>query len=161
MTRLPATFVRTSLVFLVVGFGIGAWMLAGRALDLPQPPGLVLVHVHFLMVGFFTCMVMGVALWMFPAPPGQGRAGIAASEPWGWAAYWLLVNGLILRAVSDLSPGLGAVPLGRAIILAAAAAQVAAAACFAVAVWRRTHPRPWGLPPGRGRGEGGSDTIKQ
>lgn len=147
MTSLPAAFVRTSLVFLVAGFAMGGWMMLAQPLALPVPAGMRLMHVHFLTVGFFTCMVMGVALWMFPAPPGEGREGIAARQPWGWAAYWLLVGGLVLRAAVTFAPGSLPASPARLAIGAAAAAQVAAAVCFSAAVWVRTRPRPFVRTP--------------
>lgn len=142
MTRLPAFFIRTSLLFLVAGFILGAWMMVGSAYDLPVHHGMRLVHIHFLTVGFFTCMVMGVALWMFPAPPGSSaRAAIAEREPWGWWAYGLLVGGLLVRAAVAFTPLPFQYGSGRILTVLSAVTQVAGAACFCMAVWDRTRPR--------------------
>lgn len=73
MNSLSAAVVRTSLVGLVIGFVLGLWLMVAPAHDLPVLPGMRLMHVRFLTVGFFTLMVMSVALWMVPAPPGQTR----------------------------------------------------------------------------------------
>lgn len=146
MNSLSATFVRTSLVSLVIGFLLGAWMLVASAYNLPVLTGMRLMHIHFLTVGFFTCMVMGVALWMFPAPPGLSRTGIAKMEPWGWSAYYLLVAGLALRAVVTFVPGSLQTELGRLATLGSALTQVGGAICFGTAVWQRTKARQQPAP---------------
>lgn len=150
LTLLPAVFIRTSLAFLLLGSALGAWMLAGPAIGLSAPAATYAMHIHFLVEGFLLCMVMGVALWMFPAPPGEsGRTGIIAREHWGWWAYGLLVPGLLLRAVDTMVPGLSDTLVGRIGLVLAAALPVAAVVCFGLAVWARTKPRnrPWLQPP--------------
>lgn len=151
MTHLASFFVRTALCNLVVGFILGGWMLVAPAYGLPVPVGTRTTHVHFLVVGFFTCMVMGVAWWMFPAPPGEGRAGISARQPWGWWAYGLLVGGLVLQAVVNLAPVHPDAAWPHLVTTVGAVAEVLGAMAFAAAIWRRTHPRPM-IPTGP-RGE--------
>lgn len=161
MTPLPATFVRTSVLFLCSGFLFGGWMLAAPGLGLPVPAGLRLVHIHFLMVGFLTNMVMGVSLWMFPAPPGDGRAAIARREPWGWAAYGLLLTGLLLRGVLEFVPGWRGAGLLAGLMALSALLQVAAAGAYAVAIWERTRQRTFirktTPPPALRPGPGGQE----
>lgn len=62
-------------------------------------PGLITffktTHVHAGLVGFFLCMVMGVAFWMMPRP-GQIR-----QERLERISYGLLTAGLLLRLVVE------------------------------------------------------------
>lgn len=148
MPRLPATFIRTSVAFLVLGFLIGGWMMTAGVYDLPVPPGFRIIHIHILMVGFFTLMVFGVALWMFPAPPGSNaRLELQKRAPWAWSCYGLLVVGLLLRVVLELLPIRFVAGTGRPLVAISALLQVASAACFLVAIWERTRPKSYESMP--------------
>lgn len=141
MTLLQATFIRTAVTFLVAALATAAWMLAATAFQWPLPLRIRVVQLHFLLVGFLTNMVMGVALWMFPAPPGAGRGALARATPHGWAIYALLTVGLLLRATADLALTLGPGGLYRFVVTIAAVMQVAAAFGFAMLIWQRTRAR--------------------
>jgi hypothetical protein len=67
MPLITRVFLRTSLLMLVAGIGIGAaglaepaWMTHERSVS----------HTHLLLVGWLINMVIGVAWWMFPRAPG-------------------------------------------------------------------------------------------
>jgi hypothetical protein len=142
MPRLPSVFIRSSIGCLILGFLLGGWMLVGGVYDWPVPPGLRVVHIHLLTVGFFTLMVFGVALWLFPAPPGSNaRLELERRAPWAWACYGLIMGGLLLRVVTELVPLSFRLGAGRPLVLISALAQVAGAVTFLVAIWDRTRPR--------------------
>jgi heme/copper-type cytochrome/quinol oxidase subunit 1 len=62
-------YIKTSLVFLIVGLGLGGYVSVAQFVVGVYPPRLfVTAHVHLLLVGFMLMMVMGVATWMFPRP---------------------------------------------------------------------------------------------
>ncbi|HYL21992.1 MAG TPA: hypothetical protein VEU74_09525 [Gemmatimonadales bacterium] len=124
--------VRASLVYLALGFTLGALLLWHKARPLgPVVPRLLPAHIEFLLVGWTIQLVMGVATWIFPrfgvARSAYGSAGVA------WAAFTLLNAGVWLAGVGPLAPGRAA----DALPLAGRLAEVAAAGLFAIAVWAR------------------------
>lgn len=134
MPTLSRWCVRAALAYLVVGMGMGSWMLIVQARrgHGPGAPWAAL-HAHLLLVGFLLLLIFGVAFWMFPKVAGQ-RPGREV----GWVAFYLLNAGLLLRVLAEpLSDrGRGAavwdVLLGVAAVLPALAAVA-----FAFAVWPR------------------------
>lgn len=107
MTRFSKWTIRLSLVYLVVGFSIGALMLSDKGFTLfPRMMTLLPVHIEFLMFGWFVHLIFGVAFWMFPrfTPRETGlrpRGFVRAA----WLAVVLLNAGLVLFASGQLTAG--------------------------------------------------------
>ena len=87
MPTLSRWCVRVALAYLVVGMGMGSWMLIAQARGESGPgepwPAL---HAHLLLVGFLLLLIFGVAFWMFPKVSGR-RPGREV----GWLAFALLM----------------------------------------------------------------------
>jgi hypothetical protein len=95
---------------------------------------LAVPSMHLLMVGGLTQMVFGVAWWMFPVrSKGRGRGHPA----FAWAAFVLVNLGSLARVSGSLCLAYDAPSAGRALILTAAIALPAAAACFATMILGR------------------------
>jgi hypothetical protein len=103
-------FVKASLVYLGLGAVLGALLLINRWIPLGEAvASLRVVHVEFLVMGWVTQFIVGVAWWLFPplaVSPGQaaaepGRRGQAqrGSEPLFWATFAFLNAGILLHAV--------------------------------------------------------------
>jgi heme/copper-type cytochrome/quinol oxidase subunit 1 len=94
MPRLSAWFVRAALVYLALGFTLGAVMLANEGLNiLPDLDRLGPLHAELLLLGWIMQLGLGVAYWILPRfSQGQprGNAGLA------WAAFGLLNAGILL-----------------------------------------------------------------
>jgi heme/copper-type cytochrome/quinol oxidase subunit 1 len=149
MTSLVRRFLKTGVLFLVVGLAIGGWMLVRRELAGVFPsPYLVSAHAHAILVGFVMLMILGVALWMFPRPEkGDTRYSPRAAE----AAYWLLAVGTGARVVGELlRPAVGAPWLRWAVVLTGLA-QIAGILVFFHTMWSRI--RPVGSQVREARGE--------
>jgi len=146
MLLIHRMFIKTALVYLVLGVMAGAWMLLQQAgAPLPEIPNLFTVHIHLLGLGFFMMMVCGVALWMFPRKSGDTRQQ-AARDPLAWACYYLITIGLAARCLALLLPGVfGSVVLGGSAIL-----QAGGVVCFAIAIWPRVY-LPGGSEPSRAK----------
>lgn len=131
MPRVSRWFIRTGLAYLLISLMAGV----GHALLGPQAAGLWPTYVHLLVLGWITQLIFGVAHWMFPRPLETSRW----SDPLGWATYWLLNLGLVLRVAVEL----GQSPGGRGgIVLGLAAAMQLAAGCFFVlTTWPRVRGR--------------------
>lgn len=134
MPRLSVWLVRTSLVYLVLGFTLGALLLAQKGVG-GGFPGLWAwrpAHVELLLVGWTVQLVMGVAYWIFP------RFGMSVAarriEPGAWTAFGFLNGGV-------WSVGLGGA-LGAPgwVVLAGRGAEVVAVALMVATIWARVRP---------------------
>ena len=134
MPPLIRRYIKTSLVFLLLGMALGAYATVEvnvRGRGVPWP--LITAHTHLVLVGFMLMLVFGVATWMFPRPArddARYRPGLA------WLVYWLLTVSTAVRALGELA---AAVTGSRGSPLAGLGGlgQVAAAALFVVNMWIR------------------------
>jgi len=128
MPPVARLFVRTSLLMLVAGIGIGA-------IGLAEPSWLTrersITHAHLLLVGWLLNFVLGVAWWMFPR-----IAGTVAHWAWPTAGWAMLNAGLVLRSAVDLFAG-GMIGAPAPVRWASALLQVAGIAVMAALLWRR------------------------
>lgn len=144
MLRIHRLFIKTALVYLVLGVMAGAWMLLRQAgVPLPAVANLYTVHIHLIGLGFFMMMVCGVALWMFPRQSGESREQ-AARDPLAWTSYYLITIGLAVRCLALLLPAL----LGNMVLGISAVLQAAGVVTFVIAIWPRVY-LPGGSEPGR------------
>ena len=100
MHSLVRRFLKTGIVFLVVGLLLGLWMMVQRELGgRASGPYAVSAHTHAILVGFVMMMILGVALWLFPRPAKDDtRYTPRAAE----GAYWLVTTGTAARVVGEL-----------------------------------------------------------
>ena len=135
MPPLVQRYVKTSLVFFLLGLGSGAAMsLAWSYLAWPSPRFLVVAHVHVLLVGFVLMMIMGVATWMFPRP---GRDDRSYSPELATAIYWIMTVSTAVRFLTEVvlayRPGRGLVTLATL----GGLGQVLASILFIFNMWSR------------------------
>ena len=134
MNPLVRRYIKSAIVFLLVGLALGFWMLLGREFGLPMSWRLRSAHTHALLVGFVLMMIAGVALWMFP----RARSGDARYRPiTAELAWWGIAAGTALRVLLEAWPGAGATVALRAAIVGAAALQIAGLALFFGGLWPR------------------------
>ena len=135
MPTLTRWYIKTALAYFVAALLVGlALALRSVAALTPFFNALTPVYFHLLMVGWVTQLIFGVAYWMFPKYSAEQPRG---DERLGWATYWLLNAGLILRAMAEpwaaLQPG--AIP-GWGLALSATL-QWLAGMGFVVNTWGR------------------------
>ena len=110
MPTTSRAFVKASLIYLGLGALLGALLLVNRWVFLGTAIGSLRVsHVQFLVVGWLTQLIIGVAWWLFPpltiglrpGSPKPARRGQAqrGSEPLIWATFLALNAGILLRSV--------------------------------------------------------------
>jgi len=127
MPALSRWCVRCALVYLVVGMGLGSWMLIEQARGVPVGAALPVLHVHILLVGFLLLLVIGVAHWMFPRTQGArpGRTG-------GWIAFGLVNLGLLMRVIAEPQVDAGGGTAWRWVLGTSAVLPTVGIAVFAV-----------------------------
>ncbi len=132
MTRLSVWTVRTSLLYLGVGFFIGALMLTQKGLPFdPSILRLLPLHIELVLFGWTLQLAMGIAFWILARFSREPRYG---NQRLGWIAYGLLNLGV-------LSAGVGAwVGAPSIVVLGGRLFELAAAVCFALHAWRRVRP---------------------
>jgi hypothetical protein len=131
MPRLSAWFVRAALLYLALGFTLGALLLANKGVPIsPYIWALLPAHIEFLLLGWTVQLALGVAFWILPRWQTQ-RGDVRPA----YAAFVLLNVGIWCVV---LTPWLGlpswVLSLGRA-------CEAAAAGAFAVHAWPRV--KPW------------------
>jgi cbb3-type cytochrome oxidase subunit 1 len=128
-------YIKTSLVFLIMGLLLGGWIVVGEFVLGAYPPRLhVTAHVHLLLVGFMLMLVMGVATWMFPRPAQASthyRPGLAE------AVYWLVTVTTVIRAAAEILAPWSGSPLLRSAIAVGGLGQLIGALLFVVNIWWR------------------------
>ena len=139
MPRLSVWLVRASLLYLVLGFGLGAAMLAGRALPIGGLAALRPLHIEMLTLGWIVNLAIGVGYWILPRHATGPERGSAAAT----IAGVLLNAGIIVVGVG------AALDAAPAVLLAGRGAEAGAAFAFALHAWTRVKPY------GAGRGVAG------
>ena len=147
MPPLVRRYIKTSLIFLVIGLLLGGYLTVTEFVIGRYPPRLfITAHVHLLLVGFMLMIVMGVATWMFPKlPRDSGRYHRGLAE----AVYWLLTLSTATRAVAELAVPFAPSPGLRLVIAAAGLGQIVGAALFVINMWSRVRMPAAAAPSSR------------
>ena len=132
MTRLSVWTVRTALLYLGIGFFIGALMLTQKGLPLdPALLRLLPMHVEFVLFGWALQLAMGIAFWILPRFSHEPRYG---NQRLGWMAYAMLNAGVL---IAGAGAWWGAPP---GVILCGHLAELLAGVFFALHAWPRVRP---------------------
>lgn len=136
MLTLHRLFIKTALVYFLLGIAMGAFLLMNKAWpEVKIPYVFITLHNHILTVGFILMMIMGVAYWMFPRLPFT-RVEAMASDALAWASYFLLNSGLILRVVFEPLQSHG---FARALLVLSGITQFLGILMFVFAIWKRVY----------------------
>jgi heme/copper-type cytochrome/quinol oxidase subunit 1 len=142
-------YIKTAIGFLLIGLGIGGWMIVRRELlGRPATSYEMSAHTHAIFVGFVMMMICGVALWLFPRPDKNDRRYRPALAE---AAYWMLTVGTIMRVVGELLRQRTNAQWLRLAIVAGGLLQIVGLAVFFYTMWSRI--RAVGSQARQARGE--------
>jgi hypothetical protein len=132
LPRLSRYFIRTALIYLI------AALATGIVLMVSAPWGSLLwpTYVHLLVVGWLTQLIFGVTFWLFPRYSAAAPRG---SERLGWASYWMLNAGLLLRVIGEPTRSLGA--WTGWLLVIAAVLQLVGGWAFVLNTWPRIKER--------------------
>ncbi len=132
MPRWSTIFIRTSLLYLILGSLTGGLILVGKGgLLSPTLLQYLTAHVEMVLIGWVIHFVIGTAYWMLPrysSEPVRGRIALVAG------CYLLLNLGVIGVVIASLLPEGALLGLGGRI------AQFAGIGLFAIHAWPRIRP---------------------
>jgi len=138
MHTLVRRYIKTAIIFLIVGLLIGGWMIVRRELFGSYPQQYVVsAHTHALFVGFIMMMILGVALWLFPRPERTDEHYRPAAAS---TAYWLLTLGTAIRVAGELLRVATTALALRVLIVLAGFAQIIGILIFFYTMWTRIRP---------------------
>lgn len=129
MPRLSQWYVKMSFGYLLLGFTVGALLLANKGRPLhPALWSLLPAHIEWLLIGWVAQFTLGVAFWILPRFWQEPRRGNATGAV---IAIVLLNAGIVLVSLAGLlGLPVWATAAGRVL-------EIAAAAAFAHAAWPR------------------------
>lgn len=130
MPKLSVWMVRTSLIYLGIGFTVGALMLFQKGISYETQVWRFLpLHIETLILGWMVQLAMGVAYWILPRF-GSERRRLAFAT----AAYFALNLGIFLVGIGTWQQDLAVLAfIGRIL-------EAAAALLFVVHAWPRVKP---------------------
>ncbi len=139
MPPLTRWHIRTALILFVAALVCGALIGLRAVIALPAAIGLLgPVYLHLLMVGWVTQLIIGVVYWMFPRFSPERPRG---SDALGWATYWLLNVGLLLRVVGEPLSALQPSAAAGGLVALSAVLQWLAGMGFVFNTWSRVREK--------------------
>lgn len=100
MPRLSVYLVRASFIYLLLGFTIGALMLANKGVMISTSIwSLLPLHIEFAFSGWMIQLTMGAAFWILPR---FSKGAPRGDERFSWLAFLLLNTGIALVIVDVL-----------------------------------------------------------
>ena len=129
-------FVKTSIVFLLLGVLSGLYMMIEKNNFNTWPDSeLISAHTHIILVGSVMMMIMGVALWFFPRPVKEDKLykpGLIL------VTYYFMSVSTLLRFISETVSSLfSSNDTIKFIETAASAGQVVGIIIFFISIWGR------------------------
>lgn len=138
MFSIARRFIKTAILFLLVGLAYGGFLLFRREiLGLWPSPRQVSAHSHVVGIGFVMFLILGVATWLFPRPAkGDDRYRPERIE----LAWWILAPATAVRFAAEATASGAPGGWFGWTILVAGLAQVAGLVLYFHTMWPRIRP---------------------
>lgn len=154
MDPFSVRMVRAALVWLAIGFLLGATMLSDASLPGNWRFWFGPTHGHILFVGWFLQFAIGIAYWLLPRQRTDDRP-FGYNERTALLSFVILNTGLVLRVLAEPAPRIGYLSgLSEPVLVVSALAHVVAIGIIVAQLWGRIKPRP----PRRGRAASTSES---
>ncbi len=129
-------FIKTSIIFLMIGILTGLYMVIVRNYSNEWPhPDLISAHTHIILVGSVMMMIMGVALWFFPRAEKDDKLykpGLILTT------YYIITISTAVRFISQIVSSLvQAGSLLKFLLTASSVLQVLGIILFFISMWGR------------------------
>jgi hypothetical protein len=139
---ISVNMVRAALVWLAIGFVVGALMLADASLAGNWRAWFAPTHGHVLFVGWFLQFAVGIAFWLLPRQRTDARP-LGYNERVAFLSFVILNTGLVLRVIAEPAPRIGYMTgLVDEMLVVSALAHVVAIGIVVTQLWGRVIPRP-------------------
>ncbi len=126
MPLLSRLFIKSGFIYLIMALlmavGIETW------------PFMTPAYIHALTVGWISQLIIGVSFWFFPRYSKEEPRG---NERLGWACFWLLNCGLLLRIVIEPLSVISTTRPGSYLLVTSAVSQWLAALLYVIMIWPR------------------------
>jgi hypothetical protein len=131
MPRPSVWFIRFSLVYLALGFTVGALMLANEGVPFNTNLSALLPgHIEILLMGWLVQLALGVAYWILPR---FTRGLPRGNQAMAWSVLAGLNTGIMLAALGGIVNNAGVALAGRLL-------EAASVIAFLLVAWRRVRP---------------------
>lgn len=129
-------FIKTSIIFLIIGIITGLYLSIARSyFDSWPHPDLVSAHIHIILVGFVMMMIMGVALWFFPRPEKDDKL---YKPDLILATYFIITSSTLIRYFSQvISTFIMPNELLKFLLTISSIGQVLGIIIFFISIWGR------------------------
>lgn len=142
MDPISVRMVRAALIWLSIGFLLGAAMLSDASIPGDWRFWFAPTHGHILFVGWFLQFAIGIAYWLLPRQRTDARP-FGYNERIALSSFIVLNAGLILRVLAEPAPRVGYLTdLSDPVLVVSALAHVAAIGIIVSQLWGRIIPRP-------------------
>jgi heme/copper-type cytochrome/quinol oxidase subunit 1 len=128
-------FIKTSIIFLVIGLLTGLYMSVSSSLfGQAYSQELVSAHTHLILLGSVMMMIMGVALWFFPRPEKEDKK----YKPYLISiVYWVLTVSTLIRYIFQLINAFNYSELNKILITVFSFLQICGIVLFFYSIWGR------------------------
>ena len=131
-------FVKTAVIFLMVGILTGLYMSAAKNIFHTQfGPDLISAHAHIILVGSVMMMIMGVALWFFPRAEKTDKK---YNPSLILIVYWIMTISTALRFLFQAVAGFVYIDWINQMVTITSTFQVIAILFFFFSMWGRIRP---------------------
>ena len=135
---LVQAFIKTALIYLVLGVVLGGFLLADKGVGLfNELWELRPLHIEWLLLGWMLQLALGGATWIMPRPHDWVPHKIL-----GWLSYALLNSGLLLSTLAHLTHAWSSDGNVNWSFILAAIAEVSGVLCFGIYIWSRASFAP-------------------
>lgn len=131
-------FIKTSILFLIIGILAGLFMSVSRyVFKSGYYPEIITAHTHIILSGSVLMMIMGVALWFFPKAEKEDKR---YNPILVYFLYWLMTVSTFLRFVFQILNGFYLNDLIGYAISIFSFFQITAIIIFFYSMWGRIRP---------------------
>ncbi len=131
-------FIKTSVIFLIVGILTGLYMsIAKYIFNFGYNQELISAHTHLILVGSVMMMIMGVALWFFPRAEKDDKR---YNPDLILTSYWIMTIATALRFIFQVLTNFVLSDVVRYLIAISSVFQVIAIILFFYSMWGRIRP---------------------
>lgn len=128
-------FIKTSIIFLVIGLLTGLYMsFCANVFKTGYGAELISAHTHLMLVGGVIMMIMGVALWFFPRPEKEDTR---YNPDVISVSYWIMTISTSLRYISQVISSFEELQFIRWLITIFSLGQIIAIVVFFYGMWSR------------------------